>query len=257
MKLAIEQLTRRFDGIDALIDVSCTVKAGEILAIAGPNGSGKTTLLDIVTGLTEADRGDIFLGDKRLIGKRPEHIAALGVARSFQIARLFHGLTVLENLIMADATEREGLMSAVLRGEGVAEKRARERAMEHLEYLGMAAYRDTAAAKLSAGQMRRVELGRLLMQERAQLLLLDEPTASLDPEMTQIAVKVIEGLRSKGKAIVLVEHNLDVVHYIADRVMVLDQGRKMADGKPSEVFQDLEIQAIFLGGGGNSHASHR
>lgn len=245
--LTVERLSKWFDGVKALDGLSFQVSGGEILAVVGPNGSGKTTLLNLVSGLMKPTNGTISLLGESLVGKPTDVIAASGVARTFQIARVYKGLSVLDNLIMAGARGREGLAAALFGYGRHQEYRARDCAVKILERLGLGQEREKPAGQLSLGQMRRLEMARLLMQDDARLFLLDEPTGGLDPEVLIQVVEIIGQLRAAGGAIVVVEHNLNVVRLLADRVIVLHLGREIAVGKPEEVFQDREVREVYLG----------
>jgi ABC-type branched-subunit amino acid transport system ATPase component len=248
--LDVKGLEKSFGGVKAIQDLSFSVMGGEILGIAGPNGSGKTTLLDILTGLVPPDRGRVNLEQGSLISRGPGHTISAGIARTFQTARLFSGLTVLENLLVAVSHREEGLSDAIFRRWEAKESTHRDAALQVLEDLGLAEKKNEPANQLSVGQMKRLELGRVLLQEESKLLLFDEPTAGMDLEVIERIIQIIRRLIRPSRGIILVEHNLDVVKQLAHRIIILNQGRVIADGRPTEVFRMPEVVEAYLGNGG-------
>jgi ABC-type branched-subunit amino acid transport system ATPase component/ABC-type branched-subunit amino acid transport system permease subunit len=249
--LEISDLTLRFGGLVALRSIDLSVSAGSVVAVIGPNGSGKSTLFNAVTGLVRADSGTIRFAGADIGRLRPDAVLARGIARTFQNLRLFPNLSVLENIMVGmHARLGTGAVGAVLRLPSTRreEAAARERALEILALFGnrLLPRADHVASSLSYANRRRTEIARALAS-RPKLLLLDEPTAGMNPAETLELADQIKSLHDYGITIVLIEHKLDVVVSLADKVIVLDHGEKIAEGTPDVVRRDEEVIRAYLG----------
>jgi branched-chain amino acid transport system ATP-binding protein len=248
--LTTKQVAMEFGGLTAVTDFSITVENGEIVGLIGPNGAGKTTVFNVITGVYAPTRGEILLDGKRITGKPPHLIAKAGIARTFQNIRLFHEMTVLENILAAcTLRERPYLLESVLHLPSYLkkEKKASRFARELLESVGLLENADDNAVSLPYGKQRRLELVRALATEPA-LLLLDEPAAGMNPQESQELMDFILKIRDQFKiSILLIEHHMQVVMGICSRLYVLDYGITIAEGTPAEIQRNQKVIDAYLG----------
>jgi branched-chain amino acid transport system ATP-binding protein len=248
--LAGKGINKRFGGVQALFDVTFNIDHGEIYGLIGPNGAGKTSLFNVLTGIYTPDGGEFVFDGASLTGLKPNDVAARGIARTFQNIRLFANLSALENVMIGrHVRTRAGVWGAISRSRRTrAEERAIEkRAYELLEYVGVAGRANDLAKHLAYGDQRRLEIARALATD-PKLLALDEPAAGMNATETAALKGLLEGIRRDGTTILLIEHDMKLVMSVCDRVLVLDYGKKLAEGPAAEVQKDPAVIAAYLGG---------
>ncbi|BDA86530.1 ABC transporter ATP-binding protein [Aureimonas sp. SA4125] len=243
--LEVEHLSKSYGGVHAVIDVGFSLHAGEMLALIGPNGAGKSTCFNMVNGQIPADTGRIRIGDRDTRGLSPRQVFRLGVGRTFQIAEVFHSMTVRENVQAVLMTQDTGLGGLW----GAAGTRHVTAADSVLDLIGMADMAERPCADMAYGDVKKLELG-IALAAGPKLLLMDEPAAGMAP-LERVALMALTAriARERGIGVLFTEHDMDVVFAHADRMMVLDRGRLIAEGSPESVRRDPRVRAVYLGDG--------
>ena len=236
MHLELKNINKSFGGLKVLAEVSFDVGEGEIIGLIGPNGAGKTTLFNVITGIYRPQTGSIKYQGKNIIGLKPHRISRRGIARTFQLVRVFPTMTVLENVLVGAKY-----------GKKSSKKQAIKDALECLEILDLLEVKDNVVAHLTFSDRRLVEIARAIAAKPG-LALLDEPLAGLNPTETEIIMALIEEIREEhGISILWIEHKIDAVFTVCDKVVVLDYGRKLAEGTPEEVANNEKVVEAYLG----------
>ena len=245
--LEVKSLSMVFGGVTAVTDVSFSVREGSVHSVIGPNGAGKTTLFNMITGLYTPSQGEVLLDGQSVQGLAPEELARRGMSRTFQNLQVCMNMTACENVMLgAHLHTRSGVLAGMLGLTRRADMALRKTALALMDFVGVAAYADAHATQLSFGVLKRLEIARALAS-KPRLLLLDEPAAGLNESETHEITELIRNIAQSGTTVVLVEHDMKMVMKISDHILVLDQGRKLAEGTARQVRANPQVIAAYLG----------
>jgi branched-chain amino acid transport system ATP-binding protein len=247
--LVVENLSKHFDGNLVLENVSLRLEEKELISLIGPNGSGKSTMFNILSGFLKPDEGIISFKGVEINNLSPNRVARLGIARTFQRIRLFHQLSVLDNMLLATRYKKgENLFSALFRKKLITEEEEKNirRSLDFLNFVGLWEKKDALSENLSYGQRKLLELAMAFASE-ADLVLLDEPTSGVFPETKARIIKIIQKLNDDGKTIIFIEHDMEIVSRLAKRLIVLDHGKIIADGYPGDIINNERVLDAYFG----------
>ena len=247
--IEVKNLKKTFGGLTAVDIENLTFNENELTSIIGPNGAGKTTFFDLISGFQNSDNGDIYLNDKDISNFQPYKIARMGMVRTFQLTKVFDRMTVLENLLFSGSEiSNESLIKSIIKSKSQKnyEEHLRDKARDIMDELNILHMEDSYARELSGGQKKLLELARSIINE-PEILLLDEPLAGVNPKLAEDILSLIKKLSNKGITILMVEHNIEAVMKISDRIVVLAEGSLIADGNPNDIRTDTNVIEAYLG----------
>jgi branched-chain amino acid transport system ATP-binding protein len=232
--LTVDRIAKRYGGVQAVKELSFTLRRGEILGLLGPNGAGKTTAFNMIAGFVAADQGRILLGERNITGLKPWDVCKAGIARTFQLSKPFGGMSTRENLVVGSLVKTNDRAKSVARAD------------ELLDFLGMSALADTDADNLTAFERRKVELGRALSTE-PELLLMDEVVAGATPQEAMAMVELVKKVHQRGITVLIIEHVMKVIMGLSHRVIVMHHGELIADGEPADVVKQPDVLKAYFG----------
>ncbi len=247
--LELQKMTKQFGGLTAVNELDLELREGEILGLVGPNGAGKTTVFNLISGVYSPNSGVILFRGKNIAGLKPHKIAIQGLSRTFQISTLYSNCSVLENLIIGHHSQMNtGLWSILWRTKlfWKEETAVKEKSLKLSEFLGLAEYRDILAINLPHGHQQRLSIG-IALSAQPRLLLLDEPFAGMDTVETEEMMRLVGRIRERGTSILLIEHDMKAVMGLCDRIVVVDYGRKLAEGTPRDIQENKDVIEAYLG----------
>ena len=232
--LTVDKIAKRYGGVQAVKELSFTLRRGEILGLLGPNGAGKTTAFNMIAGFVAADQGRILLGERNISGLKPWDVCKAGIARTFQLSKPFGGMSTRENLVVGSLVKTNDRSKSVARAD------------ELLDFLGLTALADTDADNLTAFERRKVELGRALSTE-PELLLMDEVVAGATPQEAMAMVELVKKVHQRGITVLIIEHVMKVIMGLSHRVIVMHHGELIADGEPADVVKQPDVLKAYFG----------